>query len=250
VILLPTVYMDQRDVTAAVDAVTVTQSKGVLYRECVITFRGWHSLDMASRWDVYASRSATVPRSEIQIRSGIIAPDREPTIKVSGKEVLATIVTVYDWAYVATMFHPSCTLVVAPDMTAAVRAVAEATDPVGRWVCIHATTLHDAVLKIAALAGFWVDIRIPNVRVSAQVMPAGQSCWDSIKSLTDPFAPNYWFRRGESRLIIADRAATYQGVGSTLVLAPAAVDQDKGITAGPTIYRTLRRVVIGVPRWL
>ena len=249
-ILIPTVYMDQRDVTAAVDAVTVTQSKGVLYRECAIRFRGWHSIDMGSRWDVYMSRDATNPRSSIQIRAGIIAPDREPTIQVTGKDVLSTTVTVYDWAYVATMFHPSCTVVVAPDMTSAVRAVAETTAPVGRWVCLQAVTLHDAVSQLAALAGFWVEISIPNVKVSAQVMPATQSCWDSIKSLTDPFAPNYWFRRGEGRLIIADRTAAYQGAGSTLVLSPAVVDHDKGITAGPTIYRTLRRVVIGVPRWL
>jgi hypothetical protein len=249
-ILLPTVYMDGRDVTSAVDAVTVTHGKGVLYRECAIRFRGWHSVDMASKWDVYMSRDATVPRSEIQIRSGVIAPDREPTIQVSGKAVLSTTVTVYDWAYVATMFHPPCTIVVAPDMTAATRAVAQAEEPVGAWVCLQATTLHDAVSKLAALAGFWVEISIPNVKVSAQVMLATQSCWESIKSLTDPFAPNYWFRRAEGRLIIADRAATYQAVGSTLVLSKASVAQDKGITAGPTIYRTLRRVVVGVPRWL
>jgi len=156
-------------------------------------------------------------------------------------------VTGYDWSWMAQRRCPSDTLVIASSRKLARWAIEKAEGPVGRWRWIPTPTLHDAVQKLGALAGFTCELRIPNFRISAQVLDPTKSYWQSILELTECFAPRYEFRRTENRVLITDRVAAFQGVGSTMVLSEAAI---KGIEAGPSVFRYVRRVLIEVPRWL
>ncbi len=253
-ILQPTVYMDQRDVTAWVDSVSVTQARGEVYRTFSVRLRGWHEVTPSSVFDVYATHDATNPRSTLLIRSGVIPPDRPPQIDVRGTEVLAVTVAGYDWVYLACVRLAPQTLVIAPDMESARRCVAASTQPRGKWSLLRATTVHEAVVQLGLVAGLAVELRIPDVAVAPQVLDPTKAIWDAIRSLVDPFAPDYYFRRAEDRVLIADRMGAAQGMGSSLVLSQQLVDQAKGITSLPAylhgVPKYLRRVLIQVPPWL
>ena len=248
---IATVYMDGRDVTDFVQSVSVKQQTECYYRTFNITFKGWHSINLTASWDIFGSRTANYPRSEIQIRNGVSNPDQAPRFSFTGG-VPTTEIQGYDWAWraqkVRTGEHAAInTLVIAANSTAARRAVIKSTAVVGRWRWIRATTLHEAITQLGLLAGMWVEIRIPDVAIAAQVLDPGQTLWDSILQLAQPFAPEPYFRRSEDRMLLADRAAAAQGVGSLLVLSESLV---KSITGVPAVAQLLRRLLIGVPRWL
>jgi hypothetical protein len=147
------------------------------------------------------------------------------------------------------------TLVIAPDIASAQKAAANAKTPIGTWQWIPATTLHDAVYQLGRVAGLAIELRIPDVQIQATVIDPSKSIWTAIKTLCEAtFAPEYYFRRTEDRVIIADRVGESQGVGSSIAISTQMVDQAKGITAGPyTIFGVpiyVRRVIFGVDAWL
>ena len=244
--LIVTVYMDRRDVTLWCEAVSWGNSAHEVYRDFSLTFKGWHAITPGASWDIYGTRDATKPRSEVLIRNGAIPPDRQPVMSFAGDELRMTVIG-YDWSWMAQRRCPSDTLVVASSRKLARWAIAKAEGPVGRWRWIPSATLHDAVRSLGSLAGFTCELRIPNFRISAQVLDPTKSYWKSILELTECFAPEYLFRRTENRVLITDRVARLQGVGSTMVLSEAAINR---IEAGPTRFRYVRRVLVEVPRWL
>ena len=245
-ILQVTVYMDRRDVTQWCETIAWGNAAHELYRNFSLTFKGWHSIVPGASWDIYGTRDPLVPRSEVLIRSGVIPPDRRPVMTFEGDE-LRTTVTGYDWSWMAQRRCPSDTIVIASSRKLARWAIEKADGPVGRWRWIPTATLHDAVQKLGSLAGFTCELRIPNFRISAQVLDPTKSYWQSILDLTECLAPEYLFRRTENRVLITDRVARLQGVGSTMVLSEAAI---RGIEAGPTRFRYVRRVLVEVPRWV
>jgi hypothetical protein len=240
------VYMDSRPVKIWWESVTWGNPTHEVYRSFSITFIGWHEFSRASRWDIYGTRDPAVPRSELLIRQGIVPPDRQPVVSFDGKELRMTVAG-YDWAWMAQRQTPTNTLVVASSTALAQRAVRESQNPVGRWRWIPAATLHDAVRQLGLLAGFTADLRIPNYRFSAALLDPAKSYWQHILDLTEPFAPEYFFRRTESRVLIADRAARAQAVGTTMALSEQTI---KGVEAGPSVFKYVRRVIVRVPRWL
>ena len=241
-----TVYMDRRDVTQWCESIAWGNAAHELYRAFSLTFKGWHSIVPGASWDIYGTRDPTKPRSEILIRNGVIPPDRQPVMSFAGDELRMTI-TGYDWSWMAQRRCPSDTIVIASSRKLAGWAIDKANGPIGRWRWVPTATLHDAIQKLGALAGFTCELRIPNFRISAQVLDPTKSYWRSILDLTECLAPVYEFRRTENRVLITDRVARLQGVGSTMILSEAAI---KGIEAGPSVFRYVRRVLIEVPRWL
>jgi hypothetical protein len=241
-----TVYMDRRDVTQWCESVSWGNAAHEIYRNFSLTFKGWHSITPGASWDIYGTRDPLVPRSEVLIRNGVIPPDRQPVMTFEGDELRMTV-NGYDWSWMAQRRCPSDTIVIASSRKLARWAIEKAAGPVGRWRWIPTATLHDAVQKLGSLAGFTCELRIPNFRISAQVLDPTKSYWQSILDLTECLAPEYLFRRTENRVLITDRVARLQGVGSTMVLSEAAI---KGIEAGPSVFRYVRRVLIEVPRWL
>jgi hypothetical protein len=241
-----TVYMDRRDVTQWCETISWGNAVHEVYRDFSLTFKGWHSIAPGASWDIYGTRDPLVPRSEVLIRNGVIPPDRQPVVSFAGDELRMTV-TGYDWPWMAQRRCPSDTVVVASSRKLARSAIDKAEGPVGRWRWIPAPTLHDAVRSLGSLAGFTCELRIPNFRISSQVLDPTKSYWQSILEFTECLAPEYLFRRTENRVLITDRVARLQGVGSTMVLSEAAI---KGIEAGPTRFRYVRRVLIEVPRWL
>jgi hypothetical protein len=250
-ILLPTVYMGGRDVGAFLQRVAVSNATATYYRSFTVTFRGWHSIDLTASWDIFATHTASIPRSETQIRNGISNPDQLPKFTFAG-DVPTTEVQGFDWAWRAQKVRTGDnaainTLVIAPDSTSARRAVFTSNTVVGNWSWIRATTLHEAITQLGLLAGMQIELRIPDVAIAAQVLPPGQTIWDSILNLARPFAPEPYFRRCEDRMLLADRAAAAQGIGSSLGLSE---DLVKSIDGVPATAQMLRRLLIGVPPWL
>jgi hypothetical protein len=240
--------MGGRPVTAWVDSVSVNQALHCYYREFTVTLRGWHDIDPSAAWDIYGSHDPTNPYSEILIRAGVVPPDRLPTVQWDGDVPLITVQG-YDWAWMAQRRMSPTTLVLAPDQVSARKAAMAAGEAsLGRWSWVRAATMHDAIRQLSLLAGFTADIRIPNAPLAVQVIDPTQSLWAAITSVTDPWAPKIYFRRTENRVVFADRATAGMAVGSTLAI-PA--DVVKGpITAAPTAYRYVSRVIVKVPRWL
>ncbi len=242
------VLMGGRPVTAWVDSVSVNQALHCYYRDFTVTLRGWHDVDAAASWDIYASHDALNPYSEILIRTGVVPPDRLPTVQWDGDVPLITVQG-YDWAWMAQRRMSQTTLVIAPDQVAARKAViAAGAASVGVWSWLRAATMHDAVTQLSLMAGFTADIRIPDTPISVQILDPTQSLWAAITSLTDPFAPKIYFRRAENRCVFADRATAGMAVGSKLAL-PASIVKGP-VTANPTMFRYVSRVIVRVPRWL
>jgi len=232
--------MDQRDVTRWVSSLAVSQEPDCYYRTFALTFRGWHSVDPAARWDIYGSRDEATPRETVLIRAGIVPPDRQPIVTVD-KKGLSVAVTGYDWAWMAQRRAPTSTVVLAPTRSAARRAIEAYNAFVGRWQWVEAATLHDAVTRLGALAGFWAELRIPNYSLTSYVMDPQKSYWEGIANLLEPLAPRIYFRRTESRVLIADRAAQWIGIGSVLKLSE---NQITSVEAGPSFFKYVRRVLL------
>jgi hypothetical protein len=244
-----TVYMDQRDVTPWVDALEVLQERRQLYRQARIAFRGWFPIALTGKWDIYGSTDPAVPRSSLLLRRGIIAPDQQGTVNVRRTDVTNCAVTIYDWAWVAQRITPCATIVAAATVNEAIKAVAAAGQqawPVGRWQYLPAKTMHDAVRGLAQMAGFTVELHLPNYELAPTVVDPRRSIWEAIWSLVEPFRPEAFFRRERNALVIADGLDVFLGIGGRLQLT------EQSIISGsftPQMFRHLRRVIVRIPPW-
>jgi len=244
-----TVYMNKRDITKWVTRVAVEQAPHTLYRQATVVLAGWYAIELAKRWDIYASTDLAVPRSSLLLSGAVVPPDRRPETVVAGG-VPITTVTLYDWAWLAQRRTPRQTLVIAPKRELAVaeveRYLAEEDGPVGRYQIIEAPTMHAAVAALAVQAGFHVDLRIPDYAMAPLVVDPKQSLWKTIYSLVEPFQPQVFFRHNTAKVAIVDRIGRAVGVGPTLSLSATAIE---ALSASSLPYRNTRRVLIQVPRW-
>lgn len=243
-----TIYMNRRDVTGWLTRIYLRQVRDTpLFRQCELTFASWHEIEEDASWDVFGSYDPTKPRSEILLRGGIIPPDQRPQIGLQRGESVPVTVTLYDWAWRAQRVAPRSTLVVANSLSAGRRAVAEYGQPVGRYTTIVARHLSTAVAKLGALGGFWVDWRLPDYELGAMVLDPGQSLWESIRALCEPYAPEYYFRRDTDCLVVSDRLATEFGFGTTMTVGLKAVGR---IEIVPTrLRRRFHRVIVRFLPW-
>ncbi len=250
-ILSLSVFMDKRPVTPFVRQVKWQQARRQYYRSFEITFAGWSSVSSASKFDIYASHNAADPRAELVIAGGMQAPDQKPKTAVDG-DVPTVTVTGYDWAWFAQRLKAPgfSTVVLARSMDDARKAVYKATAPLGRWQWVPATTLHQAVAALAALAGFTVELRIPDYPFSAAIVRPEASLWDAILELVAPYAPEIYCRRTENRVLIVDRTARYQTAGTVIALSEGALRKPGGVEIVPELARYRRRIILWVPRWL
>ena len=246
-----TLYMDRRDVTPWVDSLTLIQAPHTLYLKLDVTFRGWFPpTPTTSRWDLYGSYNTAVPRSELLFRGGIIPPDQPSTVTLDG-DVPAIDVQIFDWAYYAQRLSPRRTIVLAPDRSAAQRALAAYEGPVGATAIVIVPTMHAAVRALAAFAALNVELRIPDYPMAARVLAPTEgprepsmSIWQHIDDLVASFGPRIFFRRDRDTVMITDRMSTELGVGQVLTFAGPAV---KSFTIQPSYLRHVRRVLIEVP---
>lgn len=246
-----TVYMDKRPITKFVKRLRVQQQSRCLYRSFELDLAGWSSVEVASSFDVYASHNPAVPRAEIVIAGGMQAPEQKPKVVVDGGVPTTTVVG-YDWAWFAQRLKAPgfTTVVVAKSAGDARRAVLKSATPLGRWQWLPAATLHAAVQGLGGLAGFSVELRMPDYPFSWVIIKPEASLWQAILDLVAPYAPEIYFRRTENRVLITDRVSRYQTAGTKIVLAEGALQNPGGVEVIPELMRYRRRVLLSVPRWL
>jgi hypothetical protein len=251
-----TVYMklagamdEGSDVTAFIDDIEVGNDRRQLYRSARLTFQGWIPSDATARWDIYATTDPAVPRSSLLLRNGLTAPDQQPDVTLDRSAVQNTQITVYDWAWFAQRIAPTSTVVAAPSSSKALKAVAAADQsawPLGRWQYLPAQTMHDVVRGLAVLAGFSVELRIPNYAIDAVVFDPREQVWSSIWRLVEPFRPEAYFRRERNSVVIASGVDLRMGIGGTIELSDAAVIRAK---IAAQRFRHLRQVIVRTPPW-
>lgn len=239
-----TVYMDRRDVTEYVSSLSITQNASTYYREFELTLKGWQFASPTASWDIYGTRNPAEPRQALLIRNGTVPPDRQGTVTIDGTVPSLTL-TGYDWAWMAQRRQPKTTVILAPTAQEARKEAMKEEKydkaQLGRWTWVPAMTMHQAVQALAALAGFFVEMRMPDYSLTVFVVDPGKSYWDAIIELLAPYVPRIYFRRTENRVLIADCAVQWLGIGSKLLLGEANV---KSITAASTRFKYVRRVLL------
>jgi hypothetical protein len=241
--------MNQRDVTPWLDSIEIAQDRRALYRSARLAFRGWFPVDLSAKWDIYGTTDPAVPRSSLLLRRGVVPPDQQAEVLVTGTDVKNVVLTVYDWAWVAQRLTPCATVVAAGTCGEAARAVAAADReswPSGRWQWLPAKTMHDAVRGLGRMAGFTVELQLPNYDLAPTLFDPRQSLWDSIWSLVEPFRPEAFFRRERNAVVITDGLDIFLGFGGRLKLTEAAVLR---ASFHPQMFRHLRRVIVRIPPW-
>lgn len=240
--------MDGQDVSRWMTAVSWRQTRRSLHREFSITLSGWLHVSPTARWDIFAGYGDA---GEVVIRRGIVPPDWQPSITI-GPTTATPMITIrgVDWVWLAVRRRHRDTVVLAPTRAQARRAVRIFTEttpgrPVGRTTVLKAETMHEAVAKLGALAGFEVVTLLPDYKLQGHVCDPERSLWEAIWELVTPFAPLAYFRRERNEVVIADRAHLL-GAASSLVL-PASVITS--MTIEPMREANLRRALVRIPAW-
>ncbi len=237
------------DVTGFVDDLEIGNDRRQLYRSARITFQGWFPTEPTVRWDIYGTTDSAAPFSSLLLRNGLTAPDQQADVTLDRGAVQNTQITIYDWAWIAQRISPASTVIAAPSSSKAIKAAAAADRsawPLGRWQYLSAQTMHDVVRGLAALAGFGVELYIPNYAIDAIVFDPREQVWPAIWRLVEPFRPEAYFRPERNSVVIATGVDQHLGVGGTLQLTDAAVIRAK---ISPQRFRHLRQVIVRTPPW-
>lgn len=255
-----TVYMDRRDVTKWVTALTVTQPRNCLYRQADIIFEGWSSLADDADWDVFGSYDPTSPRDEILLRTGKIPEDRERAITIRGGANPAIKIRIYDQVWQAQRRAPRETVVMVPrngyvwDVVDGHRVLRENSvetairnhgGPIGRYrVWQRIDTMHDAVRELGDAAGINTRVLLPDYPMQPRVLDPTACYWDLMRDLVAPYAPEIWYERQNNTIVFVDPLAARYDVGRTIELPNQTI---RNIRALPVMRRRVRRVIIQVP---
>lgn len=238
--------MGGRDLTKWAESISVSQSEHTLYRQWSATLRGFVDVDLTARWDIYGSYDAETPYSEVVMRGGVVPPDNPPTVSVDRAGVPSITLAGYDWAWMVQHITAPSTIVLAPTFAAARAAVVRESGPVGRYSVVQATTIHGAVLALAAMAGIRVELRLPDAALAPNVLDPSQSVWDSIMGLVEPWAPVIYFRRDSNTVLIGDRLAEITLTDTVATFGDAAI---RKLAVTPRRTRNLRRILVGLTPW-
>jgi hypothetical protein len=247
-------YMNKRPVTGWLTSLHFQQTRDTYYRQCDLTFASWHEIEDGARWDLFGSYDPDDPRSEILIRNGVIPDDQRLQFRLARGQDVPITLTIYDWAWRAQRISHPTTLVVAKSLTDGRRAVAEYGQPVGRYTTLVTSTLSGAVRALATLGGVWLDWRLPDYDLSAQVLApvddngTSQAIFQSIRTLCDPYRPEYYFRRDTDCLVLSDRLATEFAVGTRMTFGERSIAAPLNVTAR-TLGRRVRRVIVELKPW-
>lgn len=248
------VYMNKRDVTGWLTSLKFRQTRDTYYRQCDLTFASWHTIEEDARWDVFGSYDPDDPRSEILIRNGVVPDDLRPSFRLQRGEDVPVGLTIYDWAWRAQRFCHPTTLVVARSLTDGRRVVGDYGQPVGRYTTLVSSTLSGAIRALGALAGLWVDWRLPDYQLSAMVLDpvdpltkTSQAIFQSMRTLADPYKPEYYFRRDTDCLVLSDRMATEFTVGTVMTFGSGSISSPLEVVARP--WRRVRRVIVRLKPW-
>ena len=246
-----TVYMDQRPVTDWIQELEIYQPEGEIYKEFSITFAGWAAVEhyqAGATWDVFSSYDPDDPRSEIEIRAGVVPPDREQLVLLEAGRIPEIRVHGYDQVWLALRRRPRDTIVVVPgsgfgEGDASAAAALEAYDgPVGRYqVWSYLPTVHRVLERLAREAGFRVDLRFPDRSISPYVIPPERGYFDELRELTEPWGLKRYYHRSTNTLLLLDPTAPYYGIGQVLELAAKNVSR---MDALPLTTRRIRRVIV------
>ena len=242
-----TAHMDGRDVTPWLVEASVEQPRRTLYRQADLTFAGWSNIIDGARWDIFASYDPAEPYAETILAAGQVPPDRVRRVRVGAGELPRVTLTVYDHVWLAQRRTPTETLVLVPDEggESAAAALEDYPGPVGAYrVLAGVRTLHDAVRRLAHLAGFRVQILLPNADMAPLVVDPSSSLWEAIVELLTPWSPRTRYDRHNNTLIFSDPLGAAYAAGRTLTI-PA--DGVRSIDGWPTRYARTRRVIVRVP---
>lgn len=241
--------MNTRDVTPFATSIVVRQSPKTLYQEFEVRFAGWSEIETGATWDIFGTYDPSNPRAECLIRNGVVPPDRERYVELELGGVPTLEVRGYSRIWLGLRRAPLDTIVVLPGdgVGHSVKAALEQHGgAVGRYrVWSYVETMHEAVERLAAEAGFRVDIRLPNYDIGPHVFDPESSYWASILELVEPFAPDVWYRESTNTIAIVDPVASRYLVGNTLQVSPDVIG---GVRSFPVRRRRVRRVIVTVPR--
>jgi len=255
-----TVYMNYRDVSAWVESLSWGQPTQELYREFSVTFAGWNAVEEyeeGARWDIFASHDPTDPRSECVIRAGVIPPDREGQVVVTGQEVPKVTLKGYEQFWLAQRRRPSETLVLVPgsgilyDIVGGhhivrentVKSALEAYDqPVGRYrVLQYVNTVHEAIRRLSREAGFNVETRFQDAPLTPMVIDPEKSYWQVIDELSRSRRVRKRYRRATNTLLLVAPESDQYGIGQTLNLGSGNVVSVDGM---PVRHKRIRRIIM------
>jgi hypothetical protein len=253
VILDYTVYMDRRDVTPWVQSLEIRQPAGEIYREFRITFAGWSAVENYQSgvvWDIYSSMDAANPRGEIEIRAGIVPPDRERQVMIRPGEMPEISIDGFDHVWLAQRRRPSDTIVIVPGSgygegpDGVQYALSRYDGPLGRYVVWqYVSTIHRAIQRLCSEAGMNVDCRFPNQPIVPFVVDPTYSYWEAVKELFAPWGAEAYYRRTTNTVILVDPEAPRYLVGNTLELATKHIVSAEAL---PIRTRRIRRVIVRI----
>lgn len=242
-----TVYMDQRDVTPWIRAVSINQQDAVS-RHFTLDFNTWQEFDESNRWDIFGTYDPTEPRQELLIRSGVIPNDRKRAVNVTKGKVPNVRAEGFEQIWLAKRRGPTKTIIMVPAWSRVNDEVQKAIEEYDGEVAMYRVwngtySMHRAVYKLARAARINVTITTPDYPLKPYVVPKENSYWQEIMRLTDPYAPHRYYVRSLNRLVIADTQDKIMGAGNKIVLSGDIIDK---MNATPVITKRVRRVIVKV----
>lgn len=258
------VFMNHRDVTDWITSVELEHPRKTLYRRWTFRFAAWSAIESGAKWDLFASYQPTTnPQAEILTREGVAPPDREKDRLVVATGQLPRLeVRGYDFVWTAQRKRPRETIVLVPSSAYVVEetedgrrvlrensvtgALERYDGPVGKYrVWTNVRSVHIAIKRLANAAGMRVKCLFPDTPMIPLVLPPESSFWESIRELSGPWVPNYYYRDAENTLVIEDGISTRYPVSGSLTVPKDAVSR---MTAAPVYLNRTRRVILKVPK--
>ena len=260
-----TVYMDRRDITPWVKSLTVSQPRKTLWRTFDITLFGWAAVNAGSTFDIYIGTSSSSTRQECVISNGLLPPEKPPQVRFSSDGNVIATVSGYDYVWKTANRRPRSTLVLTdrPGGMSVERALeayrangplsgyTQKTPrgyPVGRTGIIYGVnTMHDAVEKLARMAGCDAAVLLPNYSTQPIVVPPTQSYWDVIRNLVAPYKPVTAYNRFSNMLIFSESINLMTGSFRGIEITEKAIRSVGAYTITPAMPR---RIILRVNRWV
>ena len=244
--MICSVYMGGHPVTDMVQELRVRQSAHCIYREFDLTFHNWVAVDLAARWDIFASYDAALPHAMCPIRQGVVPPDRPPEFGAGGGPMRVRVQG-YDEVWLMQRRGPRRALVMVGDRSEVAEAVAGVgSGGLGRFVVYSGLgTLHTTIRQLCHLAGFNAELRIPDMELRPQVVMPSTSYWTAAKSLSDCVAAELFYNRTTNTVIFAD-PLEWEVTGDTVMTIPTDTIVEMVAVAQP--YRTPAGLVVQFPR--
>lgn len=249
-----TVYADQVDVTGWLDSVTWQNADEQPYMQADLRFRGWHSVPLGARFDVFGTNDPSNPRQEPILIDGWIPPESYGETEIARGEVTSLSVRVLDWAARALRLSPRNTLVLVDRAAEAQLALDEYSGTVGTPAIVTGIrTMHQAVKWLGRAAGIRVQLAMPDYTLKASVVPPASEVisgkgvvisqtmhyWDAILSLAREYKPMAYALQTSRTVVLEGQLARHLGAGRTMTFSKGSIVRYSGRGLARSVIRRL-----------